>query len=382
MKVAIVTESFLPTYNGVANSVLRVLDTLTQQGHEALIIAPTTVGSNYLGHRVVKAPSMVIKGFEFGLPLATMAAELEAFEPDVLHAASPVVLGGQALAMASKMSIPSVAIYQTNIADYVERHNFAIFRPAVERLMGAIHAPATVNLAPSPESVRYLRDLGLSNIHQWGRGVDLELFAPRRRLSAEVAELKARWAPNGERIVGYVGRLSAEKQVDRMAELFGAEGVAFVVVGDGPELPRLQQEFASAPVTFTGKLSGDDLANAYAAMDIFTHFGTEETFGQTIQEAQASHLAVIAPNAGGPKHLIEHGVNGLLADPDAPSDYRRQLDHLLQTPGLISQLQEQGRRSVLGRTWSAVNEQLLDHYRFAIELQSGQKQKVSARAVA
>ena len=380
MRVAIVTESFLPTFNGVANSVLRVLDTLKEQGHEAMIIAPTLVDAEYLGYKVVKAPSFVIKGFELGLPMPTMAEELAAFKPDVLHAASPVLLGGQAIAAAAKLNIPSVAVYQTNLAEYVERHNFALFRPAVDRLMAGIHAPATVNLAPSPDSVKYLKELGVRNIHQWGRGVDFRLFAPQRKFSPEVAELRKKWAPQGERIVGYVGRLSAEKQVERMAELFGVEGVTFVVVGDGPERAALEAQFAGAPVTFTGKLSGEDLGNAYAAMDVFTHFGTEETFGQTIQEAQASHLAVIAPDAGGPKYLIEHGNTGMLVNPAEPNGYRKALEKVLETPGMISRLQEQARRSVLEKTWESVNDQLLDHYRFAMELTSGQK--ATALAVA
>lgn len=373
MKVAIVTESFLPTYNGVANSVLRVLDTLKDEGHEAMIIAPTTVSSEYLGYKVVKAPSFQIKGFEFGLPMASMAAELSAFAPDVLHAASPVLLGGQALAVAARLEIPSVAIYQTNIADYVERYNFGLIRPAADRIMGGIHATATVNLVPSPDSAKYLRGLGVSNIHQWGRGVDLELFAPKLRLGAEAAELRAKWAPNGERIVGYVGRLSAEKQVERVAELFGVPGVRFVVVGDGPERARLEADFNGHDVIFTGKLSGIELAQAYAAMDIFAHFGTEETFGQTIQEAQASHLAVIAPAVGGPRHLIKHRETGMLVDPSQPLAYRAALEELLSTTGMIARVQEQARRAVLQKSWSAVNQQLLDYYQLAIEIKQGQE---------
>jgi phosphatidylinositol alpha 1,6-mannosyltransferase len=148
--------------------------------------------------------------------------------------------------------------------------------------------------------------------------------------------------------------------------------VRLVIVGDGPGMPQLTRALDGMPVTYLGALGGDDLANAYAALDLFVHTGTEETFGQTLQEAQASGLPVIAPRAGGPLDLVDHGVNGLLYDPASESELRAAVAALATAPELRARMGEAGRRRVLGRSWAAVCDDLLGFY----------AQVVTARAVA
>lgn len=367
MRVAIVTESFPPVFNGVANSVVRVLETLKAAGHEAIVIAPTTTGKYFNGFRTYKVPSVPLFQFQLGLPNPFVAKILEDFKPDIVHAASPVLLGGQAVAWAQRNYVPSVAIFQTDIAAYAERYGFKALRPYVDRAMANFHAGASINLAPTTEVAEYLRRIGLSNVSVWGRGVDLDLYHPNRKTTEEVSILRKQVAPNGERIVGFVGRLAAEKQVDRFSELFSIPNTSFVIVGDGPERMTLEQKFRGAKVHFMGKQSGVELANWYAAMDAFVHFGTEETFGQTIQEAQAAGVPVIAPNSGGPKFLIESGVSGNLVDAHIPNGFTPVLETLLDNPELAARMAEGGRRKVLDKSWAANNSKLLDFYASAIQ---------------
>jgi len=368
MRVAIVTESFPPVFNGVANSVVRVLETLKEQGHEAIVIAPTTPGKYFNGFRTYRVPSLPLFQFQLGLPNPLVSMILDDFEPDVVHAASPVLLGAQAVAWAWKNDVPAVAIFQTDIAAYAERYGFKLLRPLVDRAMANFHAGATINLAPTAEVKEYLEDLGLENVEVWGRGVDLELFHSDRKNSDVVAQMRKQFAPNGQKIVGFVGRLAAEKQVDRFSELFDIPNTTFVIVGDGPERLTLEQKFAGADVHFVGKRSGEDLANHYASFDAFVHFGTEETFGQTIQEAQAAGVPVLAPSAGGPKFLIESGVSGYLIDPDLTNGFTPVLAQLLADEALQAQIAEGGRRSVQDKSWSANNAKLLKFYASAMEM--------------
>jgi phosphatidylinositol alpha 1,6-mannosyltransferase len=172
-------------------------------------------------------------------------------------------------------------------------------------------------------------------------------------------------------IIGFVGRLATEKQVDRFAELFGIPNTSFLIVGDGPEMANLQKLFAYQHVEFTGKLTGPELANAYAAMDIFVHCGTEETFGQTIQEAQASGLPVVAPDRGGPRFIIDSGKNGFLVNPDVPNAYRDQVIELVESEELRTSIGEAAREAVTGKSWQANNAQLFEHYRAAIRINDG-----------
>lgn len=360
-KVAIVTESFLPQVNGVTNSVVRVLETLKQQEIDAIVISPTSVSQKHLGFDVHTTISLPLLQFPVAVPGPSISRLLEEFAPDVIHVAAPFMIGAQAIAWGAKNNVPTVAIYQTDVAGYLDRYNLSFAKPAMEKIVANIHAGATINLAPTAETANYLSRIGGGRVEVWGRGVDLDLFNPANKTQAQSQALRSTLAPNGEVVVGFVGRLAAEKQVHRMAELLDLPNTSFVVVGDGPERARLESLFG-ARVKFLGALGGLDLAYAYAAMDVFCHFGTEETFGQTIQEAQATGLAVIAPDAGGPKHLIEHRVNGLLVDPNLPNGYQIALASVLAERRLRVRISEEAVRSVAGRSWASNNAKLLQYY--------------------
>jgi phosphatidylinositol alpha 1,6-mannosyltransferase len=388
MRVAVVSESFLPSINGVTNSVVRVLETFKQNEIEAMVIAPTAPTTKHLGFDIVKSASVPVFQFPVAVPGPFLQAQLEDFAPDVIHVASPFMLGGQAIAAAERMGVPSVAIYQTDISGYMQRYNLKFARPMVDKLIAAIHQPATLNLAPTPETATYLERLGVDGVRVWGRGVDLDLFHPNRNTEAEAQTLRAQvqslaGAKKGNEpvVIGFVGRLAPEKQVQRLAELFKIENTAFLVVGDGPERPRLEAEFAGHPVTFAGRLSGLELASAYAAVDIFVHFGTEETFGQTIQEAQAAGLAVVAPASGGPKFLIEDDVSGKLAEPHAKHGFTKIVRELVEDADLRSKLGEGARRSVIKKSWHANNAKLLEFYNEAIAINTANRAGASKRAL-
>jgi len=194
----------------------------------------------------------------------------------------------------------------------------------------------------------------IPRVHKWARGVDITGFAPSMRDDA----LRRSWSPEGKPIVGFVGRLAPEKHVERLAPLAGRGECQLVVVGDGVDRAKLEKLLPSA--IFTGALYGGDLAAAYASMDVFVHPGEHETFCQAVQEAMASGLPVVAPNAGGPRDLVAPYRTGLLLDVD---EFERKLaesvDHLIAERQRYSVA---ARRSVLGRTWPAICDELLGHY--------------------
>ncbi len=362
MRVALVTESFLPSLNGVTNSVLRVVETLKTQGHEVLIVAPTSESPEHEGFPVVTSPFVPLGGFPVAIPTPAITQTLDRFAPDLIHAAAPFWLGGQSIAYAAKKGIPSVAVYQTDVAGYMERYGLEFAGPLLEAITAAIHRPATISLAPTQDGKDFLHKIGIDTVELWGRGVDAELFHPERRTSVSVRELRERFAPDGERIIGYVGRLAPEKQVARLMEVCGIPNTRVVIVGDGPDRLELEDRFAGYPVTFTGRLSGEELADAYAAMDVFVHCGTEETFGQTIQEAHASGLPVIAPSKGGQRHLIREGVDGYLVDHTRWGAFRDKAWTLTQDDHLRHEMSQNARRAVVRKTWEKNNEALLRYY--------------------
>ncbi|MCU1478533.1 MAG: glycosyl transferase [Subtercola sp.] len=369
MRVAIVTESFLPTVNGVTNSVCKVLDHLRENGHDAIVICPSAhAPTHYRGFPVHQVAAIAYREFPVGLPNLQVLRLIADFAPDVLHAASPFLLGAQAIASANRLGIPSVAIFQTDLAGYAGRNHLGPATKIAWRFMKWIHDGATLTLVPSTASMDDLQKLGVKHLRHWARGVDLAAFHPNNRTLPAARALRARLSPNGEVVIGYVGRIAPEKQLERIAGLRGLPGIRIALVGDGPALAQVTAITKGMPVTFLGRLSGDDLSAAYASFDLFLHTGTEETFGQTLQEAHASGLPVIAPRAGGPIDLVADGETGYLFDPADPDEMRDLVSDLVASPTLRQRMGEAGRRQVLGRTWQSVCGELVKHYESVLKV--------------
>jgi len=372
MRVVVVSESFLPTVNGVTNSVKKVLDHLAANGHEAIVIVPAAgAPSHYAGFRVHEVPAIAYRQFPMGLPSPLVQKLIADFRPDVIHAASPFLLGAQAIAAGGRLGIPSVAIFQTDVAGYARRNHLGALTKVAWRIVRWIHEGADLTLVPSSASMADLETAGVQRLERWGRGVDLATYHPRNRADAATHRLRQRLAPRGEVIVGYVGRLAPEKQVERMTALRGLDGIRLVLVGDGPSLPQLKKQFAGMPVTMLGSMGGADLATAYSSFDVFLHTGTEETFGQTVQEAHATGIPVVAPRAGGPIDLVDHGVNGFLYTPGDDAQLRAFVEGLVIDDELRARMGEAGRRAVLGKSWASICDELVGHYTSAIATRLG-----------
>jgi phosphatidylinositol alpha 1,6-mannosyltransferase len=359
MRVAIATESFAPDINGVANSVAHVVRHLKQRGHEVLVIAPRPRARYSDGDGVLRVPSLGLLGYHnvrLALPGAHIAEALREFRPDIVHLASPFVLGAWAGKAASALGIPVVAIYQTDVPGFARAHGLTPVAGAGWAWIRHTHAYAQWTLAPSTASVEQLVAHGIVGVSRWGRGVDLDLYRPDQRDEA----LRTRLAPGGEVIVGYVGRLAREKQVHLFAGVAAMPGVRVVIVGDGPVRRRLERHLPGA--VFLGTQVGADLARCYASLDIFVHTGRHDTFGQTLQEAAASGVALVAPAAGGPLDLVFPGVNGLLFEPDDAQSLTAAVATLAADPTLRARMGEQARARVASRSWERLVDDLVETY--------------------
>ncbi|GAB3405557.1 hypothetical protein GCM10027515_19030 [Schumannella luteola] len=365
MRVALVAESFLPQMNGVTNSMLRVLKHLEARGHEALVLAPgpgrtpletgRLHGAGFTGYRSLPWPGYP----EVRVALAatrTLTAALADFKPDVLHLAAPFVLGWQGLRAAEALGVPSVAIYQTDIPGYAAKYGLPATEGLLERHLAKLHNAADLTLAPSSAAIAGLEALGVERVKLWARGVDGELFAPHRRDE----RLRRELAPDGELLVGYVGRLAPEKQVEDLAALQGMPGIRLVIVGDGPSRALLERALPEA--VFLGFRSGDDLARTVASFDVFVHPGEHETFCQTVQEALASGVPVVATGRGGPLDLVQSSRTGWLYKPGDLGDLRVRVADLTGDAAKRRAFADAARASVAARTWERLGDELLEHY--------------------
>ncbi|MEV5906262.1 glycosyltransferase family 1 protein [Streptomyces sp. NPDC052127] len=362
MRVVIVTESFPPDVNGVAHCAFQTARHLVDRGHTPVVVAPATAAGTGPDPEapcpVVRVPSLPLPGYpqvRVALPSRRVAAAIAEHRADLVHLASPFILGVRGMSAAARLGIPAVAVYQTDLGGYARTYMGA-GEAAAWRRIRSVHAAADLTLAPSSAALHDLDTHGVPRVKLWPRGVDTLRFCPDRRDEA----LRRALAPNGELIVGYVGRLAPEKHVELLSGVCGLPGVRVVVVGDGPSRPGLEETLPGA--VFLGNRTGDELARIFASLDVFVHTGPFETFCQTVQEAMASGVPVVAPAAGGPLDLVAQGRTGLLVPPRDAAVVQDAVAALVADPARRAAYGAAGRATVEGRTWAAVGDRLIGHY--------------------
>jgi phosphatidylinositol alpha 1,6-mannosyltransferase len=363
MRVALVAETFTPAVNGVVNSVLRTAEELCLRGHDPVVIAPSgTAFAAKLGRtvEVVRVPSVALPGYS-GLRVArpglNLLATLADVEPDIVHLASPAVLGWSAARAARELQVPVVASFQTDLAAFARRNGLRVGAPGlVWAALRRVHALAAVTLAPSSSTAYLLRRNGIGPIVVIPRGVDARLFTP----SAREPALRSSLLRGRRLLVGVVGRLAPEKRIDLLAETARLPGVSMVVVGDGPERAKLERRLPEA--RFLGRRTGPELAAIMAGFDLLIHPGADETFCQVVQESLACGVPVVAAASGGPLDLVQHGSNGWLWAGNDPRVLAAMVEGLVADPGSVAAAATRARPSVRGRTWGAVTGSLLEVY--------------------
>jgi len=292
-----------------------------------------------------------------GLPQKRMQHLLDGFTPDVVHLASPFVLGSYANKIAKRLNIPTVSIYQTDLGGFAKQYGFGIAQSSLQKILYKIHSQTDRTLAPSTASCLDLHLAGVLEVYLWRRGVNTELFNPSKRSTA----LRDTWK-NGDPskiIVGFVGRLAQEKRVSDLKALQSNPNIQLVIVGDGPNRRKLEQQLPGA--LFLGFKNGEELAQIYASFDLFIHPGPNETFCQAVQEALASGIPAIVPRTGGPADLVAHGRTGYVID-IFNAEQLNQIINLHHERTDRKQMRIAARDSVSMRTWNRINSELKTHY--------------------
>jgi glycosyltransferase involved in cell wall biosynthesis len=379
MRVAIITENFLPKLDGVTRTLAKLLSHLEASGHRALLLGPHCGMREYAGAEIVGTAGIPLPFYpelkvNFFRPL--FIRRLREFQPDIVHVVDPVVLGAAGVAVARLLRRPLVSSYHTNLAAYCRHFGFPFLTRPMWSYNRLVHSQCALTFCPSPSTAAMLRQQGFTHLRIWPRGVESALFRPdRRRLALRSAWLGSEWAAEEKCVLLYVGRLSREKNLHLLARAYRQMDHTrchLVMVGGGPALGELRQALRGLPVTFTGYLSGEALAEAYASADVFAFPSMTETFGQVALEALASGLPVVALLAEGVCDLVRHGECGLLLDPQGLSEQERVPAYraLLERLAYDQQLRERMRRAALleasKHSWHEAMESLLRGYQEVI----------------
>jgi glycosyltransferase involved in cell wall biosynthesis len=364
MRIALFTETFLPKVDGIVTRLSHTVDHLQRLGDQVLVFSPDGGLTEYRGARICGVPGFPLPLYpelKLALPRPSIRQELADFQPDLIHIVNPAVLGLGGLYYAKSLDVPLVASYHTHLPKYLEHYGLGMLEGVMWELLKAVHNQAQINLCTSTAMQDALTSQGIERVEVWQKGVDTELFHPSLASQDVRADL-SQGHPDSP-ILLYVGRLSAEKEIDRIKPVLEAiPNARLALVGDGPYRQDLEKHFADTPTHFVGYLTGEDLAAAFASADAFIFPSRTETLGLVLLEAMAAGCPVIAANAGGIPDIVTDGLNGYLFDPHDEQGAITATQRLLANPQERETLRQNARLEAERWGWSAATRQLQSFY--------------------
>jgi len=364
LRIALLTETFLPKIDGIVTRLCHTIRNLRRAGHEVMIIAPKGI-DDFEG-----APVYGVSGFPFPLypdlkiaiPRPSVGEALAAFQPDIIHAINPAMLAVSAFYYSVRYQLPLVVSYHTHLPKYLGYYGLGSLEPLMWWGMRAGYNRADLTLATSSAMQTELEAHGIQRMHLWQRGVDTETFHPSCASQA-MRERLTEGHPE-DKLLLYVGRLSAEKEIERCLDVLKAvPGLRLALVGDGPHREKLQQHFAGTKTYFAGFMRGRDLAEAFASGDVFLLPSRTETLGLVLLESMAAGCPVVTPNAGGTADIVQDGITGHLYDPADEMGHVKAVQQLLADPNHHAEVRRRARLDAEKWDWAAATRQLEDYYR-------------------
>ncbi|MEQ8963251.1 MAG: glycosyltransferase family 1 protein [Coleofasciculus sp. C2-GNP5-27] len=364
MRIALFTETFLPKVDGIVTRLRHTVDHLQRNGDQVLVICPDGGLTEHKGAKIygVSAfPLPLYPELKLALPRPAIGMALAEFKPDVIHVVNPAVLGLGGLYYAKAMQIPLIASYHTHLPQYLQHYGLGMLEPVMWELIKANLNQAQLNLCTSTAMVEELRGRGIERLDLWQRGVDTETFRPSLA-SEDMRSHLSQGHPESPLLL-YVGRLSAEKEIDRIKPVLESiPGARLALVGDGPHRSALEKHFAGTPTHFVGYLTGEALGSAFASADAFIFPSRTETLGLVLLEAMAAGCPVVAARSGGIPDIVTDGVNGYLFDPRNEQGAITATQRLFQEQTERETLRQNARAEAERWSWSAATRQLQQYY--------------------
>lgn len=366
LRVALVTSSYNFIADGVALTLNRLVGYLESQGVQVHVFAPIADRPAF-AHKgtVVPVPSVPLPArpeYRLALGMAGhVKRQLLDFQPDIIHIAVPDLLGHAALNLARRHRIPAVASYHTRYETYLKHYWYlAPLEGLLKRILRRFYGACREVYVPSQSTREALLADGLKdNFKPWPRGIDTARFSPIKRSTT----WRARYGIGAdELVILHVSRLVREKRLDTLTAALNRIRAPHrvVIVGDGPDYAFTAQELPHA--IFTGFLSGDDLATAYASSDIFVFPSDSESFGNVTLEAMASGLPCVCADATGSRSLVVAGETGFLAPADDAEGFTRHITTLANDRDLRRSMGEAARARALTFSWDETMARLLGYY--------------------
>ncbi|MDX1672079.1 MAG: glycosyltransferase family 1 protein [Balneolaceae bacterium] len=373
LRVALFTGNYNHIRDGVSLTLNRLVEFLESKEIPVLVFGPT-VDDPDLDHagELVSVPSIPVPGrpeyrLSVGFP-DSVQQRLDQFNPTLIHIATPDLLGFRAMRYAQSHHIQIVASYHTHFTSYLKYYNLELLEVLGWKYLEWFYSQCKHIYVPSPSMAEELNRQGIDEgVRLWARGVDTDLFHPDKRDLEWRREVGFK---DNDKVISFVSRLVWEKNlqtfVDVVKKLQGSElSTQSMIVGDGPARKELEHMLPEAH--FTGFITGDELARAYASSDIFLFPSETETFGNVTLEAMACGLPCVVADATGSRSLVEAGVNGYLAPPRNTDEFAQFVRTIASDNELRERMGKTARQKAMAYSWENVNNQLLENYREALQ---------------
>lgn len=372
MRIALFTETFLPKVDGIVTRLRHTVEHLQRNGDQVLIFCPDGGLTEYKGAKIYGVsgfPLPLYPELKLALPRPSIGTALEQFKPDIIHVVNPAILGLAGLFYGKAMQVPLIASYHTHLPQYLQHYGLAMLEGLLWELLKSAHNQAELNLCTSTAMVQELTAHGIERVDLWQRGVDTEMFQPHLACK-EMRKRLSQGHPESPLLL-YVGRLGAEKEIDRIKPVLEAiPNARLALVGNGPHREALEQHFAGTPTYFVGYLEGLELASAFASADAFIFPSRTETLGLVLLEAMAAGCPVVAARSGGIPDIVQDGVNGCLFDPTDERGAIAATQRLLANQTERENLRQNARNEAERWGWAAATRQLKNYYKAVVYSQS------------
>lgn len=366
MRIAVVTETWPPEVNGVAVTLAKLVQNLSQRNHDVQLIRPrqskTDSSLGDAGLEEVLMRGMPIPRYpqlKLGLPSKkTLVKTWTLRRPDVVHIATEGPLGWSALQAAKVLKLPVTSDFRTNFQSYSKHYGIGWLRKPIVAYLRKFHNATACTMVPTNELKQSLSENGFLNLKVVARGVDTQLFNQYKR----DLNLRNSWgADDDTKVLISVGRMAPEKNLDQVLNAFEAlswmkDRVKLVMVGDGPLREQFQQRFPD--IIFPGMLAQKDLAVYYASSDLFVFPSQTETFGNVTLEALASGIPVLAFDCAAARDWVESGVNGWLVPEIQPERFALQAVEIFKSSGVLEQVTRNTRQHQVHLDWNQIAEQV------------------------
>ena len=369
MRIALFTETFLPKIDGIVTRLKHTVEHLQRQGHQVLVISPDGGIKEYKGAKVYGVsgiPLPLYPELKLAIPRPSLKLILEKFRPDLIHVVNPAVLGLGGIYYAKVLNIPLVASYHTHLPQYLHHYGLGALEGLLWELLKLGHNQAQLNLCTSTAMVETLIDHDIERVDLWQRGVDTDMFQPHL-VCQKMRSRLSQGNPDAPLLL-YVGRVSAEKQIDEIKPVLEAiPSARLAIVGDGPHREAMETHFAGTNTHFVGYLQGLELAAAFASSDAFIFPSRTETLGLVLLEAMAAGCPVVAARSGGIPDIVTDGVNGYLFEPTDARGAVVATQKLLAATEERELLRQNARQEAEKWGWSAATKQLVTYYESVLE---------------